>query len=98
MSCSPLAYPGKGNSASRDRFLSQFLARVTRGGEVYPGAVCQYQLARFEDAAIVLTNRGLEFSRIEESDSRPAGRQDDGYACPSRIGIPDLSGARMGSR
>src|SRR5207244_1788763 len=55
----------KGNSASRDRFLTQFLGRITRGGEVYPGAVCQYQLARFEDSAIILTDRGLAFSSIE---------------------------------
>lgn len=57
--------PRRGNSASRDRFLSQFLARVTRGGEVYPGAVCQYQLARFEDSAIVLTDRGIGFAGLE---------------------------------
>jgi hypothetical protein len=57
--------PRRGNSASRDRFLSQFLARVTRSGEVYPGAICQYQLARFEDSAMGLSEQGLAFSDIE---------------------------------
>jgi hypothetical protein len=57
--------PRKGNSASRDRFLTQFLGRITRGGEVYPGAVCQYQLARFEDSAVMLTEQGLAFSNLE---------------------------------
>ena len=57
--------PRRGNSASRDRFLSQFLARVTRSGEIYPAAVCQYQLARFDDSAITLTDQGLAFSLLE---------------------------------
>ena len=57
--------PRRGNSASRDRFLSQFLARVTRSGVIYPAAICQYQLARFDDSAIALTDRGLAFSYLE---------------------------------
>jgi hypothetical protein len=57
--------PRRGNSASRDRFLTQFLARVTRGGEIYPAVICQYQLARFEDSAIALTEQGLAFSDLE---------------------------------
>jgi hypothetical protein len=57
--------PRKGNSASRDRFLTQFLGRITRSGEVYPGAVCQYHLARFEDSSVILTEQGLSFSKLE---------------------------------
>jgi hypothetical protein len=57
--------PRRGNSSSRDRFLSQFVARVTRGGETYPGAICQYQLARFLDSALVLTEEGLAFALID---------------------------------
>jgi hypothetical protein len=57
--------PRRGNSASRDRFLSQFLARVTRGGEIYPAVICQYQLARFEDSVIGLTDQGVEFAQLE---------------------------------
>jgi hypothetical protein len=57
--------PRRGNSSSRDRFLSQFVARVTRGGEIYPGAICQYELAKFVDSAIVLTEPGLAFAQID---------------------------------
>ncbi|MBV8126714.1 MAG: hypothetical protein JO114_03505 [Planctomycetaceae bacterium] len=57
--------PRRGNSGSRDRFLSQFLARVTRGGEIYPAAVCQFQLARFDASAIALTEQGLSFSQLK---------------------------------
>jgi hypothetical protein len=57
--------PRRGNSASRDRFLSQFLARTTRGGDIYPGAICLYQLARFDGTALVLTEQGLAFSDLE---------------------------------
>jgi hypothetical protein len=57
--------PRRGNSASRDRFLSQFVARATRGGDIYPGAICIYQLAKFDDTALVLTEQGLAFSTLE---------------------------------
>jgi hypothetical protein len=57
--------PRRGNSSSRDRFLSQFVARSTRGGEIYPGAICQYGLAKFVDSAIVLTEQGLAFAQTE---------------------------------
>lgn len=56
--------PRRGNSASRDRFLGQFLARVTRSGEVFPAAICQYQLARFDDSTLALTAQGLAFSSL----------------------------------
>jgi hypothetical protein len=57
--------PRRGNTASKDRFLSQNVARVTRGGEVYPATICQYQLARFDDAVIALTEQGLAFAQLE---------------------------------
>jgi hypothetical protein len=57
--------PRRGNSSSRDRFLSQFVARVTRAGAIYPGAICQYELAKFQDSAIVLTEQGLAFAQID---------------------------------
>lgn len=57
--------PRRGNSASRDRFLSQFLARITRAGDVYPGAICQYQLARFQGEHLALTHQGLQFALIK---------------------------------
>ena len=56
--------PRRGNSASRDRFLSQFLARVTRSGEIYPATICQYHLARFDNSAIALTEHGVAFSSL----------------------------------
>ena len=49
----------------RDRFLTQFLARATRGGDIYPGVICQYHLARFDDSMLVLTEQGLAFSALE---------------------------------
>jgi hypothetical protein len=53
--------PRRGNSASRDRFLSQFLARITRAGDIFPGAIWQYELATFDDSVICLTDRGQKF-------------------------------------
>jgi hypothetical protein len=57
--------PRRGNSASRDRFLSQFVARVVRGGEVYPAVICQYRLAQFDKSVIALTPQGLAFAELE---------------------------------
>lgn len=57
--------PKRGNSASRDRFISQLVARVTRGGDVYAGALCQYQLAAFEGERVALTQDGLAFASLE---------------------------------
>jgi hypothetical protein len=56
--------PRRGNSASRDRFLGQFLARVTRSSEIFPAAICQYELARFDDSTLALTAQGLAFSSL----------------------------------
>ncbi|MGH7436535.1 MAG: hypothetical protein ACRENE_12750 [Polyangiaceae bacterium] len=51
--------PRQGNMASQDRFLSQYVARTTRAGEIYPGAVCQFALASFDGDRLALTDRGL---------------------------------------
>jgi len=56
--------PRRGNPASRDRFLSQYIARVTRAAEIYPGAICQYSLAAFQGERLALTEAGLEFARV----------------------------------
>ena len=57
--------PRRGNSASRDRFLSQFLARITRAGAVFPGAIWQYELGTFDDSAICLTDQGQAFADLK---------------------------------
>jgi hypothetical protein len=59
--------PRRGNSASRDRFISQFLARITRGGEAQPGAACHYQLAAFQGERMALTHRGLAFALLKNT-------------------------------
>jgi hypothetical protein len=56
--------PRRGNIASQDRFLSQFLARTTRSGEIYPGAICQYALADFDGDRLALTERGYELASV----------------------------------
>jgi hypothetical protein len=59
--------PRRGNSASRDRFLGQFLARVNRGGEAQPGAACHYGLAAFQGDRLALTHQGLAFAQLKSS-------------------------------
>ena len=58
------ALPRRKNNASLDRFLSQFVARITRASEISPGAVCQYELARFEGSTLALTERGVDFTNL----------------------------------
>ncbi|MBX9681874.1 MAG: hypothetical protein K2X38_24215 [Gemmataceae bacterium] len=58
------ALPRRKNNASLDRFLSQFVARITRASEVSPGAVCQYQFAKFDDSALALTAQGVAFAEL----------------------------------
>lgn len=53
--------------ASRDRFLNQFIARTTRAGEVFPGAICQYGLAEFNGDRLTLTSRGVDLARLPSS-------------------------------
>jgi len=50
--------PRRANIQSRDRFLSQFVARVTRADHVYPGAVWHYGLAVFDSDKLRLTKSG----------------------------------------
>lgn len=56
--------PRTGNDASWDRFVTQFVARTTRDGKIYAGAVCQYPLAAIEDGRLALTDLGIEFAEI----------------------------------
>ena len=56
--------PRRGNSASRDRFLSQYLARVTRGSEVQPGAICLYAIGVCNGDTIALTAEGIKFALL----------------------------------
>jgi hypothetical protein len=57
--------PRRGNTASLDRFLSQFVARTTRSAEIYPGAICQYALAEFDGDRLALTDRGVDLARLK---------------------------------
>jgi hypothetical protein len=59
------ALPRRKNNASLDRFLSQFVARITRASDIASGAVCQYDLARFDDATLALTEQGIAFANLE---------------------------------
>ena len=56
--------PRIGNMASQDRFLSQFVARATRSGRLYPGAICHYALASIDGGKLLLTKPGLEFALL----------------------------------
>lgn len=57
--------PRKANLASNDRFLSQYIARTTRGGDIYPGAICQYALAVFHGDQLGLSQAGLDLAALE---------------------------------
>lgn len=56
--------PRMGNTSSRDRFLSQFVARTTRAGDIYPGAICQYAIAEFDGDRLALTDRGVVLAAL----------------------------------
>jgi DNA-binding transcriptional ArsR family regulator len=56
--------PRKANLASHDRFLSQYIARTTRAGDIYPGAICQYALAVFHGDQLGLTKAGLALAHF----------------------------------
>jgi hypothetical protein len=56
--------PRRGNIASRDRFISQYLARVTRGGDVQPGTICEYALASCKDDIVSLSEEGVQFALL----------------------------------
>jgi hypothetical protein len=57
--------PRRGNLQSRDRFLSQFVARITRAGRIYPGALFHYGLACLQQEKLILTKAGRELAKIE---------------------------------
>jgi hypothetical protein len=57
--------PRKGNLQSSDRFLSQFVARVTRANRVFPGAIVQYGLATVDVDALQLSKSGIELANME---------------------------------
>jgi len=59
--------PRLGHLASRDRFLSQFIARTTRALEIYPGAICQYALATFDGDHLAITDKGLALAKLHSS-------------------------------
>jgi hypothetical protein len=59
------ALPRRMNNASLDRFLSQFVARITRASEVSPGAVCQYDFVRFNESTLALTDQGVAFAALD---------------------------------
>jgi hypothetical protein len=56
--------PRRGNMPSLDRFGAQYVARLTRGGEIYPGAVCHYALAEFDGDHLGLTTKGFELAGL----------------------------------
>lgn len=57
--------PRKGNLQSSDRFLSQFIARVTRANRIYPGVISQYGLACFSGNKVQLTKAGFELACLQ---------------------------------
>jgi hypothetical protein len=57
--------PRKGNMASWDRFAAQTIARTTRAGGVYPGALTQFSLGVVEGGRVALTEAGVKFSSLD---------------------------------
>jgi hypothetical protein len=57
--------PRKGNLQSSDRFLTQFVGRMTRTGRIYPGVISQYGLARVSADCLQLTKWGFDFAVME---------------------------------
>jgi hypothetical protein len=55
--------PRVANEASWERFVTQFVARMTRDGKVYPGAICQFPLAVIKDGRLALTGLGIDFAK-----------------------------------
>lgn len=63
--CLATGLPRRSNGPSKDRFLSQFVARVTRAGHIFPGAVCQYGLALIQDQTLALSQQGIDFALVD---------------------------------
>jgi hypothetical protein len=56
--------PREDHDPSWIRFVTQFIARTTRDGRVYPGAVCQYPLASISEGIVGLTDLGIAFAKL----------------------------------
>jgi hypothetical protein len=56
--------PRSDGPESQERFLTQIVAKVVRGGMVHPGAVAAYGLAAIVDGVIALTNEGVRFATM----------------------------------
>lgn len=57
--------PRTENPKSKDRFTTQFVARVTDAGEIYPGGVIQFALASVKNGQLMLTEAGQALSRLD---------------------------------
>jgi hypothetical protein len=72
-----IGLPRQDNDDSKERFLSQVVARVVRGGTVHPGAIAAFGLAAFSDGMVGLTSTGVQFARMHnpvlDVDPRSAG-------------------------
>ena len=55
--------PRIGNASSASRFLSQYIARITRTA-IYPGTAVQYGLASVDGGQLALTTTGFEFASL----------------------------------
>jgi hypothetical protein len=63
--CLATGLPRRGNGPSKDRFLSQLVARVTRSGHIFPGAVCHYKLALIHGQSLALSEKGVSFALLD---------------------------------
>jgi hypothetical protein len=58
------ALPRPDRLESRERFATQFLARINQAGDVRPGAIMQMALAVVRNGQLVLTGEGQELARL----------------------------------
>jgi hypothetical protein len=58
------ALPRLGSISSQDRFLTQFVARVTRASEIYPGALAKYAFGAFDADRVALTDQGMHLALL----------------------------------
>lgn len=62
------------NPKSTGRFLTQFVARQTDAGEIYPAGIVQFALVCIKNGQLVLSSEGQELSRLQnpliDSDSK----------------------------
>src|SRR6266487_1420838 len=57
--------PRTDNPKSKERFLTQFVARQTDAGEIHPAGIVQFALACIKNGQLVLSREGQELSRIQ---------------------------------